>query len=153
MPTDTRQPSSRLDPEMVSRVSESDLHLLRGQINQAHAEAQAAYHAAQTDLLTMLTEQVVRCVTRTHPEAAMVFVRAAAEYHHTPSGDRLPDCSGHNHRLVPFEVVDDNGMVISGFAPTSPAHFLMERLSPLLGIEDQVLDIAHREWLTDLAAV
>lgn len=120
-----------------------------GEVNSAYAAALSAFEAAQDNLIVVLTEQVVRHVLDRHAEAAMVFVRVAAEYHHAEDGTQCVSCEGHNHRLVPFEVLDSEGIVLGGFEPLSPVMFLMERLSPMLGLEDQVLDIETREWALD----
>jgi hypothetical protein len=120
-----------------------------GDINTAFNEATAAYEAAQENLLVLLTEQVSRHVLNLYPSASLVFVRAAAEYHEDAEGVRVASCEGHNHRLVPFEVYDEDGLLLGGFDSLSPVTYLMERLSPLLGVEDQVLDLDNRDWALD----
>lgn len=138
-----------LTPEALTSLDDRDFYRHVGDINTAHDAAEAAYRVAQENLTVLLTEQVSRHVVRTHPEAAMVFVRVAAEYHSDENGARSVTCEGHNHRLVPFEVLDKDGIVLGGFDPLSPVMYLMERLSPMLGLEDQVLDVETREWALD----
>ena len=79
----------------------------------------------------------------------MLFVRAVAEYHHDTDGNPVPGCEGHNARLAPDEVLDADGDVLGHLDPLSPVVYLLERLSDLLGVEDQVLDIETREWAID----
>lgn len=79
----------------------------------------------------------------------MVFARAAAEYHYTDEGTTEDGCEGHGARLIPFEILDADGTVIAGFDPLSPVVYLMERLTPLLGVEDQVLHLSDRAWALD----
>lgn len=120
-----------------------------GAINTAYQQAEAAYQAAQHNLTVLLTEQIARHVTTLAPAAALVFVRPAAEYHHDHSGHRLPDCEGHHHRLSPVEVVDHDGNMLGRFDPLSPVAYLLERLTPILGLHDHVLDLDTRQWAYD----
>lgn len=153
-PTQPTQPltvaeHAALDPADLATLDDSAFYRQMGEINSAFAAATAAYEAAQENLIVLLTEQVARQALRAYPTASLVFVRVAAEYHEDAQGRRSDTCEGHNHRLVPFEVYDADGELLGGFEPLSPVNYLMERLSPLLGIEDQVLDLDDRDWAFD----
>lgn len=141
--------TATLTATSLTEVTDREFYRHVGDINAEHAAAAAAFQAAQDNLVVMLTEQICRTVLAVSPDAAMVFVRAAAEYHTDENGTRNINCDGHQHRLVPFEVLDENGTVLGGFDPLSPVTYAMERLTPILGVEDQVLDIETRSWALD----
>lgn len=142
-----------LEPTELATLDERDFYRHLGEINTAYAEAATVYQTASDNLTVLLTEQITRHLRGLHPGAAMLFVRVAAEYHHTVKGARDRHCEGHNQRLVPFEVVDGDGIVLGGFDPYSPVVYLMERLTPFLGMEDHVLDLDTREWALDCTSV
>lgn len=139
-----------LEAAALARLSTADLVKHTGDINTAYDDARRALRTAEENLKILLTEQITRHVLNNHPDAALVFVRAAAEYHTDPAtGERHPNCPGHNARLVPFEVVSADGIVLGGFDPLSPVLYLAERLSPILGTDDLVLDVTTRDWAYD----
>lgn len=140
-----------LDVATLTSLTDREFFAITGDINEAHRAAKEAFEASQRNLAHLLTEQVARLVHRLHPDASLLNVRSVADFHSLDNGDQDPNCAGHNHRLVPFEVVNHDGVVIAGFEPMSPAYFLLERLSPLIGAQDQTLDVTTRTWFYDYA--
>jgi hypothetical protein len=133
----------------LTAIEARDFYRTVGQINTDYQAAEAAFFAAQENLTVLITEQIARHVIAASPDAALLFVRTAAEFHHDSDGNQDPECPGHDHRLAPFEVLDSDGYVLTGVDDLSPLYFHMERLSPILGIENHVLDIETREWAID----
>lgn len=133
----------------LTSLSQTDLYSRMGDINTTYDTARAAYLDAQENLKVLLTEQISRHVTTAHPDADLVFFRAAADYHFDQHGERVEDCQGHNERLLPFEIVSADGVVLGGFDPLSPVMYLTERLSSIMGAHDIVLDVTTRTWAYD----
>lgn len=138
-----------LDRSDLTVMSAKEFALASGAVNAAFSAAEAAYELTQDNLTVMLTEQIVRRVMADTPDASLLFVQVAAEYHYEADGTPIEECEGHHHRLAPTEVLDSEGQVLAEFDPLSPLTYLMERLTPMLGMEDQVLDIGAREWAID----
>lgn len=138
-----------LSPTDLAALDTQQFYAHVGDINTAFAAAETAFRAAQDNLLVLLTEQVARHCLTIHPAAALLFVRVAAKFHYDESGEQSPTCEGHDPRLVPFEIYNEDGTLLSGFEPLSPVFYLLERITGLLDTEDQVLDIAAREWAYD----
>lgn len=138
-----------LDPMSLSALDARDFVRLTGEVNTAHAVALAAYELAASNLTALLTEQVARRILASHPTARMLFVRGVAEFHYDEDGEALETCDGHDERLMPVEARDEDGIVLVEFDAMHPAAYLLERLTPMLGTEDYVLDLAAREWALD----
>lgn len=138
-----------LAPTGLAALAPRALYSAMGDINTAFTAAETAYQAAQSNLMVLLTEQIARHAQTDYPGAALVFVRTAADFHHDEDGNPIGSCEGHHHRLAPFDILDSEGNVLGQFAALSPVTYLMERLTPMLGLENQVLDLATREWALD----
>lgn len=136
--------------ERLSELSDREFFVRMGEINARAAEASRQHDAARADLLVLLTEQMSRALLRSQPTAALAFVRVAAAFHSDENGVVNPDCEGHAHRLVLGPVHDADGALLERPAETSPLPYLLERISPLLGLRNHVLDIAARDWVVDI---
>lgn len=142
-----------LSPSALAEATSADFYRAMATINETAQAAERAHLLAQQNLAVMVTEQITRHIITAHPDAALLFVRAVADFHRDPDGDPDPHCTGHDHRLAPYEITDDSGVLVSEFDALSPVHFLMERLSPLLGVQDQVLDLTTRQWAYDCSDI
>lgn len=138
-----------LDPTSLIELDTREFVRLTGEVNTAHAAAQAAYELAASNLTALLTEQVARRVLTSHPDAHLLFVRGVAEFHLDEDGEALETCDGHEERLAPVEAHDEDGHVLVEFDAMHPTAYLLERLTPMLGTEDYVLSLANREWALD----
>lgn len=138
-----------LDPTTLSTLDAREFVRLTGEVNTSYATAQAAYDLAASNLTALLSEQVARRVLASHPTASLLFVRAVAEFHYDQDGVVSEACEGHNERLLPVEARDEDGTLLVEFDPMHPIAYLLERLTPMLGHEDYVLDLTAREWAVD----
>jgi hypothetical protein len=141
-----------LDPAALSHLDAREFARLSGEVNSAFTAARHAYDIAEGNLAALLTEQVCRRIQSEHPTAALMFVPGVAEYHFTEDGDIVDGCAGHGERLKPGKVYDAEGMLLTEIDDLHPSVYLMERLSPILGTEDYVLDVPAREWSLDCSA-
>lgn len=133
----------------LATMSPKEFFSHMAEVNTAARTAAAAHAQASTQLVLMLTEQLARHIQTKYPTAALVFFRTGADFHQTASGHQDPHCEGHNHRFIPFEVVDHEGTTISGFDTLDAAHYIAERLTPHLGVHDYVFDLEARDWTID----
>lgn len=141
-----------LDPATLAHLDARDFARLTGEVNTAFAAARDAYDIAEANLTALLTEQVARRIENEYPTASLLFVRAVAEYHFTEDGEIAEGCEGHDERLKPRDVYDADGNLLGEIDDMHAAVYLMERLSPMLGAEDHVLDVPAREWALDCTA-
>lgn len=141
-----------LDPATLSHLDAREFARLTGEVNSAYTAAQHAYDIAQGNLAALLTEQVCRRIQTEHPTASLLFVPGVAEYHFDEDGEIVEGCAGHGARLKPGKVYDADGMLLAEIDDMHPSVYLMERLSPILGTDDYVLDVATRDWSLDCTA-
>lgn len=137
-------------PTVLSTLAPADFYQAMGAINTAAANATASYNAAMDNLRILLTEQVARSLHSTHPQAALMFLSVVAEFHHNPDGTPVPTCTGHRQRLAVTSIVDADGSELAPIGDLSPIHYLLERLTPHLGLAPQLLDVETREWVPDV---
>lgn len=138
-----------LDPATLSHLDARDFARLTGEVNSAFTAAHHAYDIAEGNLAALLTEQMARRIAVEYPTASLVFVPSVAEFHFTEDGDVADGCEGHNERLKPAKVYDADGTLLAEIDDLHPSVYLMERLTPILGTEDYVLDVLAREWSLD----
>lgn len=138
-----------LDPTTLAHLDARDFARLTGNVNAAFAAARDAIDIAEANLTALLTEQVARRIETDYPTASLLFVPGVAEYHFTEDGEIAEGCAGHDERLKPREVHDADGNLLGIIDDMHPSVYLMERLSPMLGTEDHVLDVPAREWSLD----
>lgn len=135
----------------LATLPAADFYRHMAAVNEQFAATTAAHRAATDHLIAMLTEQVARTIRAEHPTSALLTVRTGAEFHHSPDGERAPGCEGHHERLIPYEILNvDGDALVTGIDPLSPLHYLMERLSPHLGLIDLILDLDTRDWAADI---
>jgi hypothetical protein len=158
--TTTENASERMDPARTASpcprpVSTSTLaaqseRAFNAQIahaNLAFTEARSTYEDACQEMGGVLTEQIARRVLELHPNAFLVEVRAAAEYHPGACEESATTCTGHNSRLVSGSVHTRDGDALGEIDPMDPIAYWLERLTPLMGARDAYLTLPGREWL------
>lgn len=138
-----------LDPAALSHLDAREFARLTGEVNSAYTAARHAHDIAEGNLAALLTEQICRRIETEYPTAALLFVPGVAEYHCTEDGEIDPGCTGHGERLKPGNLYDQDGILLAEIDDLHPSVYLMERLSPILGTEDYVLDVPAREWTLD----
>lgn len=115
--------------------------------NEAFEAARLAYEDACQALGDLLTEDIARHVRNTYgPVSWVLQVRAAAEFCTDSTGHRDSSCEGHNERLVAAAVMGTDGTILAFPDPMSPLNYWLERLTPLMGTEDAILNLDDREW-------
>ena len=132
-------------PAATGVITKDDLPLLAGgaftrhvaAVNTAYTAARDAYEQACVALGDLLTEQIARAVGERFPAAARLLA--------SPARVEGPD-GVVTDRLLPSAVVAVDAAVIGYVDPFSPVVWMLERLTPHLGLVDCELDLLSRTW-------
>lgn len=140
-----------ISSKALSQLDAAAFALHAGEVNTAFAAVETQWKEAWSAKVALVTEQIARHLAKTTPTATVLFVRAVAEFHVDESGLRDPHCDGHNEALSAFQATTVDGTLVADFSetPSSPLHYLVERLTPYLGVTDLVLNVPARQWAHD----
>lgn len=133
----TAFPVPVLTREDLPFMAAADFTKYVGSVNGAYLAARAAYDDACQNLGDLLTEQIARHIKDKFTGAA-VLVAAPATVDGT---DGAPV-----DRLLPSAVMCREGSLLGFVDSLSPVAYMLERLTPHLGLVDCELDISARTW-------